>query len=127
MQWYWTSPLFARLSPSYQPTRLMPPVPSFVFWSSARNLTTPALPVNYSFLPLQHDRDFHPLEKSAAKRTRKLRTKCTEFSSLIRFHFFEFFSKHWNYFEKISNNSIVCYLEDISFWVFINGNDDFRV
>ncbi|MCM3690969.1 hypothetical protein [Neobacillus niacini] len=63
-------PIFCKVIPSYQPTWFQPPVPSFAFKSSARNLTILALPVSYTFPPQRHVRDFHPLERSAAKRTK---------------------------------------------------------
>ena len=48
----------------------MPPVLGFAFKPSARNFTVPALSVSYTLPPHRRVRDFHPLEKSAAKRTK---------------------------------------------------------
>lgn len=68
-------PTFCKVILSCQPTWFMLSVPSFAFWSSAQNLAIPALPVSYTFPPLRHVRDFHPLEKSAAKRTKLLQRR----------------------------------------------------
>ncbi|MCM3692503.1 hypothetical protein, partial [Neobacillus niacini] len=57
-------PIFCKVIPSYQPTWFQPPVPSFAFKSSARNLTILALPVSCTFPPQRHVRDFHPLSEA---------------------------------------------------------------
>lgn len=69
--WKLGFPIFCKVPQSYQPTWYMPPVLGFAFKPSARNFTVPALSVSYTLPPHRRVRDFHPLEKSAAKRTKE--------------------------------------------------------